>query len=54
MVRRPVNLLASVKGIAYEVAMAAEEDLDDGSEDVDYNMAEEDAETELWVGQMDE
>ena len=25
-----------------------------GSEDVDYNKAEEEAETELWVGQMDE
>ena len=46
--------LAAKKGIAYEVAMAAEEDLDDGSEDVDYNKAEEEAETELWAGQMDE
>ncbi|KAL3784121.1 hypothetical protein ACHAW5_008301 [Stephanodiscus triporus] len=46
--------LAAKKGIAYEVAMAAEEDLDDGSEDVDYDKAEEDAEKELWEGQMDE
>ncbi len=46
--------LAAKKGIAYEVAMAAEEDLDDGSENVDYDKAEEDAENELWEGQMDE
>lgn len=46
--------LAAKKGIAYEVAMAAEEDLEDGSEDVDYDKAEEDAEKELWEGQMDE
>ena len=46
--------LAAKKGIAYEVAMAAEEDLEDGSEDVDYDKAEEDAEKELWEGQMEE
>lgn len=46
--------LAASKGMSYEVAMAAEEDLEDGSEDVDYDMAEEDAEKELWESQSDE
>lgn len=46
--------LAAEKGMSYEVAMAAEEDLEDGSEDVDYDEAEEDAEKELWEGQIDE
>ena len=46
--------LAASKGMSYEVAMAAEEDLEDGSEDVDYDLAEEDAEKELWEGQMEE
>ena len=41
--------LAAKKGMSYEVAMAAEEDLEDGSEDVDYNLAEQ----ELWEGQME-
>ena len=47
---------AEEEGHSYEVAMAAEEDLDDGLwvRRCDYNMAEEEAETELWVGQMDE
>ena len=46
--------LAASKGMSYEVAMAAEEDLEDGSEDVDYDLAEDDAEKELWVSQMEE
>ena len=46
--------LAAKKGASYEVAMAAEEDLEDGSEDVDYDMAEEDAEKELWEEQSKE
>jgi len=46
--------LAAKKGASYEVAMAAEEDLEDGSEDVNYDAAEEDAEKELWEGQQDE
>lgn len=46
--------LAASKGMSYEVAMAAEEDLEDGSEDVDYDLAEEDAEKELWESQMEE
>jgi len=46
--------LAAEKGMSYEVAMAAEEDLEDGSDDVDYDEAEEDAEKELWEGQIDE
>ena len=46
--------LAAEKGASYEVAMAAEEDLEDGSEDVDYDKAEEEAEKELWEGQIDE
>mmetsp|Transcript_14435 Transcript_14435/g.30394 ORF Transcript_14435/g.30394 Transcript_14435/m.30394 type:complete len:657 (-) Transcript_14435:49-2019(-) len=46
--------LAAKKGMAYEVAMAAEEDLDDGSEDVDYDLAERDAEKHLWDGKMGE
>ena len=43
--------LAAEKGTSYEVAMAAEEDLEDGSEDVNYDQAEEDAENELWADQ---
>lgn len=46
--------LAAKTGTSYEVAMAAEEDLEDGSEDVDYDKAEEEAENELWVDQQDE
>ena len=46
--------LAAKKGASYEVAMAAEEDLEDGSEDVDYDQAEEDAEKELWEEQSKE
>ncbi len=46
--------LAASKGMSYEVAMAAEEDLEDGSEDVDYDAAEDDAEKELWESQMEE
>lgn len=46
--------LAASKGMSYEVAMAAEEDLEDGSEDVDYDLAEEEAEKELWESQMEE
>jgi len=46
--------LAASKGASYEVAMAAEEDLEDGSEDVDYDQAEEDAEKELWVDQEEQ
>lgn len=46
--------LAAKKGMSYEIAMAAEEDLEDGSEPVDYDKAEEEAETELWVDQQDE
>jgi len=46
--------LAAKSGTAYEIALAAEEDLEDGSDPVDYNAAEEDAEKELWEGQMDE
>lgn len=41
--------LAAKKGMSYEVAMAAEEDLEDGSEPIDYDKAEEEAEKELWV-----
>ena len=43
--------VAARTGTSYEVAMAAEEDLEDGSEDVDYDAAEEAAEKELWAGQ---
>jgi len=46
--------LAASKGMSYEVAMAAEEDLEDGSEDIDYDLAEEEAEKELWESQMEE
>eukprot|EP00984_Skeletonema_dohrnii_P034907 scaffold34225_cov155-Skeletonema_dohrnii-CCMP3373.AAC.2 len=46
--------LAASKGMSYEVAMAAEEDLEDGSEDVDYDVAEGEAENELWESQMEE
>ncbi|KAL7513664.1 hypothetical protein ACHAWX_000781 [Stephanocyclus meneghinianus] len=46
--------LAAKSGTAYEIAMAAEEDLNDGSEDVDYDGAEEHAEKELWEGQISE
>jgi hypothetical protein len=46
--------LAAKSGTAYEIALAAEEDLEDGSEPVDYDAAEEDAEKELWEGQRDE
>lgn len=46
--------LAAKSGMSYEVAMAAEEDLEDGSEDVDYDLAEEEAEKELWESQMAE
>eukprot|EP00804_Cyclotella_cryptica_P009890 CCRYP_014176-RA/>CCRYP_014176-RA protein AED:0.33 eAED:0.33 QI:47/1/1/1/1/1/2/191/664 len=46
--------LAAKTGTAYEIAMAAEEDLDDGSEDVNYDFAEDEAEKELWEGQMGE
>jgi hypothetical protein len=46
--------LAAKKGAAYEVAMAAEEDLEDGSEDVDYDKSEEDAEKELWADQEEQ
>ncbi|KAL7459259.1 hypothetical protein ACHAWC_011726 [Mediolabrus comicus] len=46
--------LAASKGMSYEVAMAAEEDLEDGSEDVDYDLAEDDAEKEMWESQMEE
>ena len=46
--------LAAKSGTAYEIAMAAEEDLEDGSDPVNYDAAEEDAEKELWAGQMDE
>jgi hypothetical protein len=46
--------LAEKTGTAYEIAMAAEEDLEDGSDPIDYDAAEEDAEKELWAGQMDE
>lgn len=46
--------LAASKGASYEVAMAAEEDLEDGSEDVDYDKAEEDAEKELWADQEEQ
>lgn len=45
--------LAAAKGASYEVAMAAEQDLEDGSEDVNYDQAEEDAEKELWADQED-
>mmetsp|Transcript_15726 Transcript_15726/g.34300 ORF Transcript_15726/g.34300 Transcript_15726/m.34300 type:complete len:702 (+) Transcript_15726:54-2159(+) len=46
--------LAASKGASFEVAMAAEEDLEDGSEDVDYDKAEEEAEKELWVDQEEQ
>ena len=46
--------LAAKSGTAYEIAMAAEEDLEDGSEPVDYDAAEEAAEKGLWEGHMDE
>lgn len=46
--------LAAKTGTAYEIAMAAEEDLEDGSDPIDYNAAEENAEKELWEGQRDE
>ena len=46
--------LAAKSGTAYEIAMAAEEDLEDGSDPIDYDAAEEDAERELWEGHMDE
>ncbi|KAL7528681.1 hypothetical protein ACHAXR_002570, partial [Thalassiosira sp. AJA248-18] len=46
--------LAAKSGISYDIAMAAEEDLEDGSEDVDYDKAEEEAEKELWVDQEEQ
>lgn len=46
--------LAAKSGTAYEIAMAAEEDLEDGSEPVDYDVAETDAEKEMWEGHRDE
>ena len=46
--------VAARTGTSYEVAMAAEEDLEDGSEDVDYDAAEDAAEKELWAGQEGE
>lgn len=46
--------VAARTGTSYEVAMAAEEDLEDGSEDVDYDAAEEAAEKELWAEQEGE